>query len=253
MRRSRSTALVLFAVLTSIATTLFAAPVTLSGTITYQGTHAADTLFVAVVDTVGVEDVTILDLQTIAVGAPPLTQPYTLGFDNAGVSATVLIAAFLDVDGGGIDDISGADVFGWYAGGTEPSGVSSASSQSALDFALPLAEIHGTITLVPGQIEARIDVSGDTNCLEEGFRPGHIATSSGSYAIIGVYPGVYCVSAEGSTMSGNLRVCHGDATCANPTLVSLTTTEVRMGVDLDFTQATSVESHAWSRVKALFR
>ena len=45
-----------------------AAPVTLSGTINYQGTYSADTLYVAVIDTVGVEDVTIVDLAAIAVG-----------------------------------------------------------------------------------------------------------------------------------------------------------------------------------------
>ncbi|HMB69031.1 MAG TPA: hypothetical protein VKU85_06950, partial [bacterium] len=66
--------------------------VTLSGAVTYDGTHTGDSLFVAVIDTTGAEDATLLDLQTIAVGPPPLSQPYSLTFDNTGVGAEVFVA-----------------------------------------------------------------------------------------------------------------------------------------------------------------
>jgi len=228
--------------------------VTLSGTVTYDGSHTGDSLFVAVIDTTGAEDATLLDLQTIAVGPPPLSQPYSLTFDNTGVGAEVFVASFLDVDGGGIDSVGGGDVFGWYAGTATPMGVSSGSSQAGLDFALPRAELHGTITLTAGLTEARIDVTGDAACVLEGFRPGTFATSSGPYSVLGLYPGTYCVNADGNdSVLGYLRVCFGDATCVSPAAVTLTATEVRNGVDLDFTLATAVESSSWGSVKALYR
>jgi hypothetical protein len=230
-----------------------AAPVTFSGTIAYQGSYAGDTLFVAVLDTTGVQDVTLLDLQAFPMGAPPWSQPYTLAFDNAAVSPILLVASFLDVDGGGVDSIGGADVFGWYAGGSSPAGISAASSQSGLDFALPRAEIHGTITLAPGQIEARVDASADPTCQTEGFRPGHYAWQTGSYAIIGLYPGTYCVSADGPTLQGFRRVCYGDPSCTNSPLVTLSETEVRNGIHLDFTAISALERFHWSGVKSLYR
>lgn len=227
-------------------------PVTFSGTVTYAGSVSGDSLYVAVLDTVGVEDVTLVDLVAIPVGLSPFAQPYFLSFDNAGLSPELLVAAFLDVDGGGIEDVSGADVFGWYDGNMIPAGIPSAGSQSRLDFALPLAEIHGTVTFAPAQVEARVDVSHDATCMLEGLRPRHFMFSSGSYAIIGIYPGTYCVSADGHDAFGPRHVCHGDPTCANPVLITLTETEVKTGVDLDFTTLV-VHGSAWGRVKSLFR
>jgi hypothetical protein len=227
-----------------------AASITFSGTISYQGSYSGDTLYVAALDTAGVEDVTLLDLKALTPGPPPFNQPYSLSFDNTGVSPTLLVAAFLDTDGGGVDSVGGADVFGWYAGDATPAGISSASSHSGLDFALPRAEIHGTITFAVGQTEARVDVSGDPACALEGFRPGHYAYSPGPYSILGVYPGTYCVSAQGPTMSGSLKVCYGG--CASPTLITLTATEVRNGVDLNFQAAAPVERSTWGRIKARY-
>lgn len=235
-----------------LPTASMAAPVTFSGTITYQGSYSGDSLYVAALDTAGTLDVTLLGLKSLAVGSSPFTQPYALEFDNTGTSAMLFVAAFLDVDGGGVDSLGGADVFGWYGEGAAPVGVSSAAPQSGLDFALPRAEIYGYITFAPGQMEARVDVSADLACLNQGFRPGHFAYGSGPYAIIGVYPGSYCVSASGYSPSGPLRICYGDPTCASPAAITVAATEVRVGVDLDFT-TTSVATIPWGRVKVLYR
>jgi len=235
-----------------IPCTVAASPITFEGTITYTGTHSADSLYVAAVDTAGGLDVVILDLVVYPVGAPPISQPFSLTFDNLVASPTVFIASFLDVDGGGIDNVGGADVFGWFGEQPLPTGISTALSQTGLDFALPLAEIHGTVTLAPGQTEARIDVSQDTSCGMEGMRPGTYAFSSGDYAIIGVYAGPYCISADGNIMGSPVRVCHGDPSCTAPTVVTLAPTEIRTGIDLDFT-LTAVESASWRQIKNLYR
>lgn len=243
--------------LTAIASTgtppVYADPITFSGSVAYDGLYSGDTLYVAVLDTVGVEDVTLLDVQAIAVSPPPFDQAYMLNFDNTGVAATVLIASFLDVDGGGLDDISGEDVFGWYAGTATPAAVSSAASQSGLDFALPQAEIQGDVTFAAGQVEARVDVSTDLTCMMEGFRPGTFLFTSGAYTVIGVYAGTYCVSADGFTRAGSIQVCYGDPTCASPTPVTVTAMEVRTGIDLDFAAASPIESSTWGRVKATYK
>jgi len=228
-----------------------AAPVTLSGTVSYQGTHSGDTLYVAVLDTTGVEDVTVLDIHSYAVGAPPFDQAYSLSFDNAGVASTVFIASILDVGGGGLD-VTGDDVFGWYAGAQTPTGIPSSSSASGLDFALPRAEIHGTVTFVAGQTGARIDVSPDALCLTEGFRPRTDLSSPGSYAVVGIYPGTYCVKAEGETDSGTLYECYGDPDCQAPVTVTLGAMEVRTGIDFDFSLV-PVETVTWGGIKSRYR
>jgi hypothetical protein len=229
-----------------------AATVTFSGTVSYQGSYSGDTLYVGVLDTTGVEDVTVLAIQAFPAGAPPFSQPYSLDFDNTGASSMLLVAAFLDVDGGGLDAISGADVFGWYAGTANPTGISSASSQSGIDFELPRAEIHGTITFAAGQSQARPNLS-PTNCQMEGFRPTEWVTSGGPYSIIGIYPGTYCVSADGSLLMGNAHICYGDPLCGSPTLINLSATQVMTGVDLDFTGVAPVEALTWGRIKARYR
>jgi hypothetical protein len=226
--------------------------ISFSGTISYQGTHSGDTLFVAILDTAGVEDVSLLALGAIPVGPPPFDQPYSLDFDNADGGPFLFVASFLDVDGGGVGDVGGADVFGWYDGNAEPVLISSAASQAGLDFSLPRAEIHGTLTMPPGSTEARPDATTDPTCTLEGFRPRPQVFDSGPYSIVGLYPGTYCISAERNTMSGPQRVCFGDPTCANPTLVTLSETEVRNGVDLDFTAIVPVSPTTWGRVKSRY-
>jgi len=225
--------------------------ITFQGTVSYQGSHSGDSLYVAVLDTTGVEDVTLVATGAFAVGAPPFDQPFSLDFDNTGVGASLLLAAFLDVDGGGLEDVGGADVFGYYDGNVMPASISSATPQTDLDFSLPRAEIHGTLTLAPGQSEIRIDATTDVLCQMEGFRPQPRLTSSGPYVIVGLYPGTYCVYSEES--SGSTRTCFGDPTCASPTLVTLSPTEVMMGVDLDFTSVVPVNPTTWGRVKSRYR
>jgi hypothetical protein len=230
-----------------------ATPATFSGTVSYNGTYSGDTLFVAVLDTTGTEDVTILDLKAYPAGPPPIAQPYSLTFDNAGLTAPILVASFLDVDGGGVDSIGGLDVFGWYGEESGPAGVAPDSSQSGLNFALPRAEIHGTVTFATHQFDARVDASVDPSCAMEGFRPQVDVASSGTYSMIGLYAGTYCVNASGSTPGGQIEVCYGDPTCASPGPVTLGATEVRTGVDLDFSLLTPVDPVNWGRLKTLYR
>lgn len=232
---------------------VFAAPVTFSGTVTYTGAYSGDSLFVAVLDTTGTKDVTLLDIQAYPVGAPPFGQAYSLNFDNAGITAPVLVASFLDVDGGGADEIDGVDVFGWYAGAAPPTGVSAASSAAGLDFALPLAEIHGTVTFDSTQPDARVNVTPDPACVEDGFRPQSTFLGTGPYSIIGLYAGTYCVNATGFNISESMQVCYGDPTCASPTLVPLGATDVVSGIDLDFRLVSPVEPVSWGRMKTLYR
>jgi len=240
-------ALLLFA-----AVPVHGATITCSGTVNYTGSAQGDSLYVAVLDTTGVEDVTILDVQVYEIAASPFSQFYSLSFDNTGVAPQVLIAAFLDTDGGGLADIGGLDVFGWYDGGKTPQGISSATSQTGLDFALPTGEIHGTVTFGSGQTEARIDVSQDTNCIDEGFRPGTFVFSSGSFSVIGVYAGSYCITAEGQLNSGPVRVCNGDPNCSSPTIVNVGAGEVVNGIDLDFSAITSAGETSWGSLKSRF-
>ena len=226
--------------------------ITFSGMVSYQGAYSGDTLYVAVLDTSGVEDVTILDLQAHSVGAPPFDQPYSLEFDNSAAGPLLFVVSFLAVDGGGVGgDLGEADVFGWYNGGVSPAQISSASSQGGLDFQLPRAEIHGTLTLAPGQGEVRPDLSNDPLCATEGFRPPGQYSVSGPYAFIGIYPGTFCVYARGSSPM-EVRTCYGDPTCANPTLITLTETEVRTGVDLDFTDVVPARPLTWGEVKSRY-
>jgi hypothetical protein len=227
--------------------------VTLSGTITYQGAYSGDTLWVAVIDTAQGEDVTFLAIQPFQVGSFPLNQPYSIDFDNASASAEVVVAALLDVDGGGVDNPSGADIVGWYAGAADPVLVSSALSQSGLDFALPRAEIQGTVTLAPGQDSAWIDITQDPQCVHAGFtRPPLEMKASGSYIMAGIYPGAWCVFAEGNIPPLYARVCYGDPTCVNPVLVTLTAAQVKTGVDFDFTGSAPVEESTWGRLKSRY-
>jgi hypothetical protein len=225
--------------------------ITFQGTVSYQGSYSGDTLYVAVLDTMGTEDVTLLALETYEPGPPPFDQSYSLSFDNTGLTTDLLIASFLDVDGGGVDSLGTADVFGWYAGGTRPAGVSPASSATGLDFDLPRAEIHGTLTFDSGQTQARVNLSPD-DCMTEGFRPFEWTGTPGPYDIIGVYPGTYCVNAVGGSMGSNYQVCYGDATCSNPTLITLSETQVVTGVDLDFSAGAPVERTTWGGIKARY-
>lgn len=251
--RSRVALMAVTAGLVSALSGAVAETITFSGTVSYNGSHTGDTLYVAALDTTGPEEVTVLDLKSFSVGSPPFSQPYSLEFDNAGTAPLLMVASFLDVDGGGVNMISGLDVFGWYDGQATPASIPSNQSASGLDFSLPRAEIHGELTLAPGQFDARPDATLDPACLLEGFRPQPEITSSGPYSIIGLYPGTYCVSASGVTPMGFAKVCFGDPSCASPMLITLTETEMRIGVDLDFTQLVPVQRVTWGLLKERYR
>ena len=230
--------------------------VTFTGTVSYNGTHTGDTLFVAVIDTTQEgEDVTFLDLEAYFVnGASPINQPYSLTFDNATAPATAIVAALLDPDGGGVDTVGGADIIGWYASEPEPTGVTTATSHSGLDFDLPEAEIHGAVVFAPGQEYANILAA--SSCTESsGFgRPSFEVTSSGAYEIIGLYAGTYCVFGFGFVPPFTfVAACYGDPTCANPTLITLTAEEVRNGINLDFTGNVPASNTTWGLLKSRYK
>jgi hypothetical protein len=229
-----------------------AAPVTFSGTVSYDGAYSGDTLYVAVLDTTVGDDAQVLAIEAYAVGSPPFAQPYSLDFDNDGVAPTLVVASFLDVDGGGVEDISGADVLGWFAGSADPLPISSSASQNGLDFDLPRAEIRGTVTFAPGQVEAQLEISRTGLCDQSGFNPPARLTSGGVYAIVGIYPGTYCLHGEGFGGSGDLWICYGDPSCVSPTPITLSATEVRTGIDLDFNDVVPVEGTSWGRIKGRF-
>jgi hypothetical protein len=237
-----------------VATVANAAVITLSGTVHYQGAYSGDTLYVVVIDTTQAQDVTFLSLKAYAVGSPFLGQAYAIDFDNAAAPPEVIVAALLDVDGGGVQNVSGNDIVGWYAGAAAPTGISSADSQGGLDFDLPRAEIQGTITLAPGQTDAWIDVTQNPQCQHTGFnRPRTEITASGPYAIRGFYAGEWCISAEGNyPPSLFVRVCYGDPACVNPTLVSLTAAQVKTGVDLDLSAPVPAQGTSWGRLKSRY-
>ncbi|NNF05547.1 MAG: hypothetical protein HKN21_02185 [Candidatus Eisenbacteria bacterium] len=222
--------------------------ITYSGTVSYDGVHMGDSLYVAVIDTTGVDDVDLLAIQSYAPGAPPFSVGYSLDFDNEEVGSSLIIASFLDVDGGGIEMLTGSDVFGWYAGTVTPTGVSSSGSQSGLDFDLPRAEIRGTVTFAPGQEWADIEFHTDASCLGNEFRPTLELTSSGEYEVQGLYAGTYCVRADGEAKQGSVEVCFGDPNCETPTLITLGDTDIQTGVDLDFS-VVGTEKISWGGIK----
>ena len=228
--------------------------VTLSGTISYTGSHSGDTLYVAVIDTSASKDVSFLALRAYAIGLPPLNQPYSIDFPGSGAPPFVILAALLDVDGGGVDSVSGSDIVGWYAGSADPVGVSSSLSQSGLDFVLPRAEVHGTITLVAGQTEAWIEATQDPACRAIGFRrPPVKVTGSGPYSITGLYAGTWCVYAEANIPNTSFaHICYGDPNCVNPSTITLNEAQIRVGVDLDFTGHTPAFPLSWGRLKARY-
>jgi hypothetical protein len=246
-----SAAMVLVGV--TVASVAHASTVTITGTVSYNGAYSGDTLYVAALDTTQGQDVVFLDLKAYPVGSPPLSQPYSISFDNASAPPEVIVAALLDVDGGGVDSVSGGDILGWYDGHQEPLGVSSSTSHTGVNFALPQAEIEGTLTLAPGQSWANIVVA--TDCAGGTFtRPSLQLTSSGAYFIRGIYAGSWCVFAFGFIPPFTFaQVCYGDPTCANPSFVALTAAQKKTGIDLDFTANVPVRNKStWGSLKAKY-
>ncbi len=229
--------------------------VSFSGTVTYTGSYAADTLYVAVMDTntAGGEP-NFLVAGAFPVSPPPFSQPFNLSFDNALLGGDLIVAAALDVDGGGLESISGGDVVGWYASTPDPTLISATTSQTGLDFSLPLAEIQGTVTFGPGQTDASVRAMPNSDCTGGSFSPQLEMSSEGAYILPGLYAGTYCIRGEGQNQSvGWISVCHGDPLCATPTLVTLTASQVVTGVDLDFSLVQPNETASWGTVKSTYR
>ena len=229
--------------------------ISFSGTVTYNGSYAADTLYVAVIDTNSVGDEpTFLATEALAVGAPPYNRFFDVSFDNTLATGSLVVAAALDVDGGGLQAIGAGDVVGWYASTPDPMLISPAASLSGIDFSLPLAELHGTLTFGPDQTNAFLNAVTSANCQGGSFQPQTEVASSGPYAIIGLYPGTYCIHGGGPSASlGWLTICYGDPLCLDPTLVTLTESQVLNGVDLDFSVIAPTEQAAWGTVKSAYR
>ncbi|HYV51124.1 MAG TPA: hypothetical protein VE910_04415, partial [Dongiaceae bacterium] len=195
-----------------------------------------------------------LGLQSYAPGSPPFDQPYSISFDNATAPSEVIVAALLDVDGGGVDTVGQGDIIGWYNSNPVPTRVSTSSDHNGLHFDLPQAEVHGTVTFAPGQTSATVVVA--TSCNQEGAwgRPGIELTASGVYSIKGIYAGTWCALAFGflPTPPFFVAACFGDPTCANPTPITLATTETRTGIDFDFSGNVPIGNTTWGRLKSKY-
>ena len=230
------------------AARLGATPVTFSGTATYDGPYAADSLYAAVLDTAGP---TLLALARLPAGTTPMSRPFSLSFDNAATTHAVLVAALLDVDASGFDEsdldnvITDDDILGWYSGTHEPTLLSAAVSHAGLDFALPEGEIRGNVTFESGQTWAEVEVYS----VPEMWSARYVSLGApGPYALRGIYAGEHIVVGWGSFGD----VCWGDPDCVNPTVITLGDGEIRTGIDLDF-GSTAVQAETWSRIKSLYR
>ena len=251
MLRSSVLALLFLACLVPVVAT--GASITLSGTVTYNGPYNADSLHVAVLDTTG-PDTRLYAVLSFDVGNSPVSQPYTFNLDNTLAPPVVWVAALLDVDGGGPDSIGTADVVGWYDSNPIPVELSTATSQSGLDFALPTGEIHGAVTFVPGQDGAEIWASAFSQCGRNGLsRPMVSIPATGPYAIIGLYAGTYCLHAYGwGTGPVPNVVCFGDFTCVDPTPVAVGEGEVVHGVNISFINPSPAERTTWGTLKSRY-
>jgi hypothetical protein len=229
-----------------------ASTVTITGSVSYSGPYQGDTLYVAVLDTNQTGHDQFLDLKAYSVGAPPLNQAYSLSFDNTSAPSEVIVAALLDVDGGGADSVSANDILGWYASTATPTALASSTSHSNIDFSLPEGEIQGMLTFAPGQTYAYIVVS--QSCSGGVFsRPAAEFTHTGPYAMRGVYPGLWCVFAFGFIPPFTFTaICYGDPTCENPTLLSITGSETLTNIDLDFSGNVPAGNTTWGRLKSKY-
>jgi hypothetical protein len=243
----------LFTFAIGMGTPALAEVVTMSGTIHYDGPYSG-TLYVAAIDTTQADTAQFLGLQSYTPGSPPFDQPYSISFDNAAAPTDVIVAALLDVDGGGVDTVGQGDIIGWYNSQPVPTKVSTSSSHNGLHFDLPQAEVHGTVTFAPGQTGATVIIA--TSCTGEGAwgRPGVQMAESGTYSLKGIYAGTWCGFAFGflPTPPFFTALCFGDPTCANPTPITLTTTEIRTGIDFDFSGNVRTHETTWGHLKSKY-
>ncbi|MFN8178528.1 MAG: hypothetical protein U0167_11375 [bacterium] len=242
-------------VVLAVACAATAAPVTLSGTVSYDGSYGAgDSLYVSVIYVTSHVPVV---LGYVALPRPSprphFSVPFTVGFDNATAPDSVAVLAILDEDHSGFDPdsldnaITVPDILGWFDGHANPRGVDASSSQTGLDFALPKGEIHGGVAFAPGQTWAAVvprAVPSDVNAKWADLG------APGSYAVIGLYAGDYIV--HGQSDVGDM--CWGShPRCVNPDVLSLGDGEIRTGVNLDFGVLLPVSPWSWGRLKAGYR
>ena len=253
MRQFGVLSMLLMLVVAGIAARAQAEIVTFTGTIHYEGPYSG-TLYVAAIDTTEADTAQFLGLQSYSPGSPPFDQAYSISFENATAPTEVIVAALLDVDGGGVDTVGQGDIIGWYDSQPVPTKVSTASSHNGLHFDLPQAEIHGTVTFAPGQTTAQVVMAN--SCSGEGTwgRAGIQLTESGTYSIKGFYPGTFCGFAFGalSTPPFFTAICFGDPTCVNPTPITLTQTEILTGIDFDFSGNVRAKHTTWGGLKTRY-
>lgn len=232
-----------------------ATPVNFSGSVSNDGLYGADSLYVVILE-VGVDVAILIDFVAVASGTPPNAVDFSIGFDNTGAPDSVLVGAILDVDGSGFDadsldnSLTGTDVLGWYDGHLDPVFVSTSASQTGLDFALPTAEVRGTVIFAQGQTWADLEACSIPNS----WCPYTLKMqAAGSYSFPGLYAGGWKVRGYGPSS----EICYGDPTCANPTEITVADGEIRTGIDIDFSAvgapSGSVTGQSWGRTKSGYR
>ena len=246
----------LASVLLSARAVLGAADITFSGQISYSGTYDADTLCVAVIDTTG--DFRVVTIVPHHVDAVPFQIPYSVTFDNAGVGPWVVLGVILDTDLSGCGSLdTPGDIVGWYGSAPEPVFISSAQSQSGLDFSLPTAEIHGSVELYPGFDQVDVIIYSEQGPSGFSSRLVHKATSSGPFEVHGVYAGTWFVSGfaccNGIPEARRVLCYRDNWGCSGPTPIPLVDGQVVTGIDLNFNIPTAVQGSSWGRIKRLYR
>jgi len=251
--RSRRLVMFMACIMASLtARTACPAPVTFSGTITYEGTHTGDSLYVVVIDSTGS---TTFGFVALAAEFPV---PYSVDFDNSAATDAVLLVAALDTDNSGVDPdsldtIGNHDVVGWFDGHIDPVPVDTDSSWTGLDFGLPTGEIHGNVTFWPGQSWAAVQPFSIPNS----WSPvTFYMESAGSYELFGLYAGDWKVRAECALG----EICYDGVACENPPPpIPLEPGEVLTGIDFDLSplavdaSSWSVEAASWGRIKGVYR
>jgi hypothetical protein len=240
-----------------LTTAVDAVPVTFSGTVTYNGSYSADSFYVAVIDTT--DNMDLLGYVALPAGSPPFSLPYVVEFDNAWATIPLWLVALLDADSSGIDPDSldnaytNSDILGWYGSQPDPIMIPPDVSQSGLDFFLPTAEIHGTLTFGTEQTDTWVWARSEGGFETASFTYDAAGHTSAPYELRGVYAGDwYVMGAADCGSAGDKTICYGDPTCQNPTLIHLNEGQVLVGIDFDF-RPCPVEETSWGRIKHLYR
>jgi hypothetical protein len=233
--------------------------VSFSGSVTYQGAYAADTLYVSVVDTTG-GGPAFVETQAIHVTVPFVGLPFHVEFDNADVNSVGLIVAILDRDGS--RGYTNADLFGWYGDKPTPTYVSTATSRVGLDFFIPTAELHGHVSLCERMSGVEIIISplpGPGGTAGVGSRLAFSTQESGPYVAYGLYEGTWYVHAVASGQAlDHWHLCYGDpCDCESPDGLNVVDGQVLSGIDFSWDadcncSTTPVRTFTWGGVKQLY-